>query len=256
MYHAFDYVSDLNAVFLCNGANQTALRNDGTLAGHDLCDGAWRLDLRTNKWTRIDSAEYPPNRLDDSMAYCPDTRSIVYSGFDRQLWILDLATGQWRKTLHSPPARTSFGQTIFYDPTHRRMLLAGGGSLDAWKKKEAPEFRELFAFDPRTETVERLADCPTAFYATHLAYDQKQEQFIAVAVFDQGEQPSGMFAYDPSKNAWQEIQPANAIPPHNNWFGWMQLCYDSHDGCLIGKVNDDFFAFRYVPAADIFKRSE
>ena len=26
----------------------------------------------------------------------------------------------------------------------------------------------------------------------------------------------------------------------------MQMCYDAHDDCLIGKVNDKFFAFRYV----------
>lgn len=247
VYHAFEYVSDLKAVFLCNGANQTALRTDGTLVGHDLCDGAWRLDLVSNTWKRVESAEFPPNRLDDSMAYCPDTRSIVYSGFGGQLWLLDLAQGQWHQAKHSPPPRTSFGRSIAYDPTHRRLLLAGGGPLDTWKKKDAAEFRDLYAFDPQAETVERLADCPTALYASHLAFDQKRKEFIAVAVFDQGEQPSGMFGYNPAANTWHEIRPANAIPPHNNWFGWMQLCYDSHDDCLIGKVNDDFFAFRYSP---------
>jgi hypothetical protein len=56
-----------------------------------------------------------------------------------------------------------------------------------------------------------------------------------------------MFAYDPQKDSWQEIKPANPIPPHNNWFGWMQLCYDRQHDCLIGKVNDRFYAFRYVP---------
>src|SRR5215468_9361024 len=39
VYHAFEYVPELKAVFLCNGANQTALRKDGKLVGHDLCDG-------------------------------------------------------------------------------------------------------------------------------------------------------------------------------------------------------------------------
>ncbi len=80
VYHAFEYVPDLKAVFLCNGANQTALRKDGKLVGHDLCDGAWRLDLKTNKWTRIELEQCPPNRLDDAMAYCPDTKSIIYAG--------------------------------------------------------------------------------------------------------------------------------------------------------------------------------
>jgi hypothetical protein len=248
VYHAFEYVPDLKAVFICNGANQTALRKDGKLVGHDLCDGAWRLDLKTNKWTRIVSEKCPPNTLDDSMAYCPDTKSICYAGSGRQVWILDLAKGQWRKAKESPPKRTAMGQTIFYDPPRHRMLILGGGQLDAWKKGKAEAFRELYAFDPKTEKVKRLADGPTAFYSSHLAYDSKHKVFVAVAVFDKGEQPSGMFCYDPAKDAWSEIKPKNAIPPHKNWFGWMQLCYDAHHGCFIGKVNEQFFAFRYEPA--------
>ncbi|MBI1918878.1 MAG: hypothetical protein HYS12_29665 [Planctomycetes bacterium] len=247
VYHAFEYVYDLKSIFLCNGANQTALRKDGKLVGHDLCDGAWRLDLKTNRWTQIVSAEYPRNWLDDAMAYCPDTKTIIYAGYARQLWVLDLAKGQWRKAKRSPPPRTAFGETICYDPSHRRMLLAGGGPLDAWKKGKASEFRELYAFDPKTEEVTRLADCPTALYESHLAYDQKNGVFVTVAVFDKREQPSGMFAYDPNKDTWYEIKPANPIPPHKTWFGWMQLCYDSHHECLIGKVNEQFYAFRYVP---------
>jgi hypothetical protein len=247
VYHAFEYVPRLKAVFICNGANQTALNKDGKLVGHDLCDGAWRLDLRTSRWTRIVSEQCPRNWLDDAMAYCPDTNALIYAGTGRQLWIMDLDKGQWRKAKHSPPARTAMGETIFYDPTKKRMLIAGGGRLDAWKKGKAAEFRELHAYDPKTETVERLADCPTAFYATHLAYDSKRRLFIAVVVFNQREHPSGMFAYDPAKNAWHEIRPKNRIPPHDSWFGWMQLCYDSHDDCLIGKVREKFFAFRYEP---------
>ena len=57
-----------------------------------------------------------------------------------------------------------------------------------------------------------------------------------------------MFAYDPKKDAWHEIKPANAPPVYNSWFGWMQLCYDVHRDCLIAKVDDKFYAFRYVPA--------
>ncbi|HEV3385601.1 MAG TPA: hypothetical protein VG097_12360, partial [Gemmata sp.] len=48
VYHAFDYVPDLKAVFICNGANQTVLNKEGKLVGHDLCDGAWRFDLKTS----------------------------------------------------------------------------------------------------------------------------------------------------------------------------------------------------------------
>jgi hypothetical protein len=44
--------------------------------------------------------------------------------------------------------------------------LASGGALDGWTKGKAPEYRELYAVDPKTETVTRLADAPTALYAS------------------------------------------------------------------------------------------
>jgi hypothetical protein len=247
VYHAFEYVPELQAVFLCNGANQTAMK-DGKLVGHDLCDGAWRLDLPARKWSRVGAGERPPpNFLDDAMAYCPDVKMLVYAGTGRQLWLLDPATGRWRKAKESPPRRPCMGQTLFYEPSHRRMLIVGGGPLDGWTKGKAAEFRELYAFDPKTETVRRLADCPTAFYSTHLAYDSKRRLFVAVAVFNKKEQPSGMFCYDAAKDAWHEIKPANAIPPHDSWFGWMKLCYDTHHDCFIGMIRERFYAFRYVP---------
>jgi hypothetical protein len=208
---------------------------------------AWRLDLKTNRWKKLAAPGCPPNRLDDSMAYCPDTHSLLYAGFDRQLWIFDLVKERWRKAKNSPPRRPAFGQSVVYDPSKKRMLIAGGGRLDAWQKGKALEFRELYAFDPKAETLRKLAPCPTALYASHLAYDSKRKVFVTVAVFDKREQPSGMFCYDPKKDIWSKIEPKNAIPPHKSWFGWMQLCYDPHHDCLIGKVRDRFFAFRYEP---------
>jgi hypothetical protein len=247
VYHAFDYAPALKSVFLCNGANQTVMRGDKHVA-HDECDGAWRLDLKTNQWTALRSKPYPPNSLDEAMAYCPDTQSLIYAGSNGQLWILDPARGEWRKAKHSPPARTAFGRSIWYDPGQRRMLLIGGGRLDAWQKGDAPEFRELFAFDPRTETIERLADGPTAFYEAHLAYDSRRRVFLTVAVFNKNEQPSGMWSYDPSKNVWQVIEPANPVPPHKSWHGWMKLCYAADHDCFIGTVRDRIYAFRHAPA--------
>ena len=75
----------------------------------------------------------------------------------------------------------------------------------------------------------------------------QSESRSAVAVFDKREHPSSVFAYDPRKDARHEIRSSNPIPPHQNWFGWMQLCYDSHDDCPIRKANGRFFAFWHVP---------
>jgi len=246
-YHAFEYVSDLKSVFLCNGANQTVIDKNGKLVGHDECDGAWRLDLTSGKWMPIKSTLHPVNRLDDAMAYSPEVKSLVYAGFERQIWILDLATGEWRKSKQSPPPRPCMGQSIYHDPTSKRMLIVGGGRLDAWEKGPAPEYRELYAYDPAQETVKRLGDGPTAFYGAHLAFDSRRKLFFTVAAFNKQEQPSGMFTYDPVQDAWKKIHVENEIPPHKAWCGWMALCYDAHHDCLIGRVGDRFFAFRYAP---------
>ncbi len=121
VYHCFEYVSDLKAIFICNGANQTIVDKNGKLVGHDLADGAWRLDLKTNQWTQLAAKPCPANHLDDAMAYCPDTKSIIYvSGNGQQIWIYDLAKKEWRKSKQSPPFRAGSGNTIVYDPTKKR----------------------------------------------------------------------------------------------------------------------------------------
>jgi hypothetical protein len=256
VYSAFEYVPKRNAVFICNGANQSALDRDGKLVGHDLCNGAWRLDLKTGKWSRFGTGPCPPNVLDDAMAYCPDRDSILYRGSNGQLWVLDLARAEWRKAKRSPPLRTRHGQTMIYDSSRKRMLLLGGGPLDRWTKPEATEFRELFAFDPKSEEVHKLADCPTALYEAHLAYDSRRDLFITATRFVKNEQPSGVFAYNPRKNTWQEIKATNAVPSSRSWFSWVQLCYDSEHDCLIGKVRDKFYAFRYEPAKETTPKKE
>lgn len=242
VYHGFDYVSDLKAVFISNGANQTAMLG-GTLLGHDLCADTWRFDLAAGRWAKIDSKEHPRNSLEDGMAYCPDIKSIVYAGHGK-LWILDLAAGQWHKAKQDLP-RNHMGMAVFYDAPRKRMLLVGGGSYDRWHTK-AGGFNTVYAFDPKTEAVTRLADCPTALCRAGMAHDLKRDLWLAVAVLkgEKVEQPSGMFCWDPVKDAWHEVKPANAIPATR---GWMPLCWDRDRDCFIGMERETFHAFRYEP---------
>jgi len=48
--------------------------------------------------------------------------------------------------------------------------------------------------------------------------------------------------------AWHEIKPANPIPPHQSWMGWMKLCFDSHNNRFLGMIGDKLYAFRYEAA--------
>jgi len=243
VYHGFDYVPDLKAVFICNGANQTAMRGD-KLLGHLLCSDTWRLDLQKLGWHKIASDVHPPNRLEDGMAYCPDVKSLVYAGHER-IWLLPISKGQWRKATSDLP-RYHMGMTVFHDAPRKRMLLAGGGNYNKWQTR-AGGFNTLYAFDPASEKVTRLADCPTAMCRAALAHDTRHDLFI-LAVSLQGkdiEQPTGMFAYNPKKDAWHEIKSTNPMPIKA---GWMPLCYDRHHDCLIGMAGTTFYAFRYAAA--------
>jgi hypothetical protein len=239
VYHGFEYVPDLRSVFICNGANQSAMLKDKVL-GHDLCTDTWKFDLTTRTWTKLNSREHPPNRLEDGMAYCPDTKSIVYAGHGK-IWILDIEKGQWRRSNTELP-RYHMGMTVFHDPSRKRMLLAGGGMYDKWHTK-AGGFNTLYAFDPVTERISRLGDCPTAMCRGALAYDSRRDLFF-LAVSLKGtkvEQPSGVFAYDPKMDEWKEVKASNPVPLAN---GWMPLCYDARHDCLIGMAGTTFYAFR------------
>ncbi|MBI3831656.1 MAG: hypothetical protein HY291_19200 [Planctomycetes bacterium] len=244
VYQAFDYAPDLKSLFICNGANQGASR-DGQIVGHKATNDTWRFDLEKKLWTKIESKQHPPNQLEDGMAYCPDTKSIVYAGHGK-IWIMDTGTGQWRVAKNDLP-RSHMGMSVILDAPRKRMLLAGGGTYGAWKTKTGG-FNCLYAFDPKTETVSKLADSPTALNEAALAYDSRRDLFVTTVVYgkdEQAEQPSGMFCYDPKKDAWHEIKSTNEIP--DPAVHWMRLCYDSTNDCLIGLSKGMFFAFRYVP---------
>jgi hypothetical protein len=45
-------------------------------------------------------------------------------------------------------------------------------------------------------------------------------------------------------DAWREIKSANPVPLGQ---GWMPLCYDAGNDCLIGMAGTTFYAFRHRP---------
>lgn len=243
VYHGFDFVPELKAVFICNGANQTAMVKNKVL-GHDLCTDTWRLDLTDRTWTRSASARQPPNRLEDGMAYCPDTKSIIYAGHGK-IWIFDIAADQWRRGKVDLP-RDHMGMTVFFDAPRKRMLLAGGGTYNKWQTK-AGGFNTFYVLDPITEKISRYPDCPTAMCRAALAHNTRHDLFFLAVMHkaSTSEQPSGLFAYDPALDSWRAIRSANAVPAASG--GWLPLCYDTAHDCLIGMAGTMFYAFRYVP---------
>ncbi len=92
VYHAFEYVPDLKAVFISNGANQSAMLRAGKVVGHELCTDTWRLDLRSNKWMRSRVARQPakPARRRDGVL----PRYQVAHLHGRRLPVVDLRCGK------------------------------------------------------------------------------------------------------------------------------------------------------------------
>jgi len=263
---AFEFVPELNAVFICNGLNQGATK-DGKVIGSDLLQDTWRLDIVKKTWTQIRSKEHPRISGSTAMSYCPDIKALVYVS-ERKIWILDLATGQWRLSKAAVPVG-AFGQTVSYDPPRRRMLIKGGivAAFDVTPPAggyKDPCCQKMFAFDPKTEAVTPLADCPTPQWFTPLSYDSKRDIFVVANVMkdwgkDKPKQyPSGVFSYDPKKDAWSEVRTANPTPSCNSWWGWIQMCYDSERDCHLARAynsnppagaltNREFYAIRVVP---------
>ncbi len=250
VYQAFDYVGEEKSIFIANGANGTAAVG-GKLVWEKECENTWRLDLAGMAWSRLPTETFPTNDLDAAMAWCPDIHSIVYTGKGK-LWLFDLATRRWRKAKHDVPTGGG-GQTIFYDPPRKRLLIAGGVTTDPSvavpnRKQRDPSCDKLYALDPASETITRLADCPTALCAASLAYDPRHDVFVtAVTIhFPEDGLPSGTFLYDPKQDRWQTIAGATPAPDPKYWAGWMRLCYDAANDCFIGLlIYDRWYALRY-----------
>ncbi len=244
VYNDFALAPELNALFICHGANGSFQKNEYG----DWQNVTWRLDLKDMKWSVVPSKEHPPFRYESSLRYCPDIKSLVMSSWG-DIWILDLTTNQWRRAKHSAPfVGFGGGQTVTYDPVRRRMLLAGGGPPDG--KYTQASWRKLYAFDPKEETVTELAECPMPLYDSRPSYDSRHDVFLVAGLMEDKALRSGTFVYDPKKNLWSEVKTKNSVPKPAaaTWNGWPRMCYDPDNDCFVALVTyNQWYLFRYVP---------
>ena len=89
-----------------------------------------------------------------------------------------------------------------------------------------------------------MVDTPAIFFTGLLPEPSVAGDCAKAMKGDKIEQPTGMFVYDPKKDAWKEVKSANQVPMDR--VGWMPLCYDSQHDCLIGMVGTTFYVFRYA----------
>jgi hypothetical protein len=254
VYNGFDFVPELNSVFMTNGANSSAMR-DGKIVGHAECENTWRFDLSQNKWTQIKSARHPANfPLGAALTYCSTAKKLIYCNYG-ELWTLEPGQGEWKKSKAALPERL-YGQALCDDPLRKRMLVIGGtrniASLDANEK--GTHASSLFAFDPQTETIAKLADAPAPLYMAHMAHDAKRDIFITAPFKNSGEPSAGVLVYDPNADAWSQVVTRNPTPQSGKKSGGVALCFDTYRDCIIAFVPnsqagaDCFYAFRHIPA--------
>jgi RNA polymerase sigma factor (sigma-70 family) len=250
VFNGFDYSPELNALFLTNGANASAMR-DGVVVGHKECENTWRLDLAENKWTMMKSTAHPTNfPLGASVVYSANAKKLVYCNYG-EIWIMEPEAGEWHKSKAVLPDRL-YGQTICDDPRRERMLLVGGAkNISQIDERTA---NTLYAFDPINETITRLSDAPAPLYMAHLAYDSTRDVFVAAPFKANAKSFDGVIVYNPKKEAWSKILTRNQTPQSGKKTGTVALCFDSALDCFIAFVPnslagaDSFYAFRHLPA--------
>jgi hypothetical protein len=238
-YRAVATVPSEGALYLTNGANQTAP------GSHDAAQNTWRLDLAERRWSLVASDLHPLNMLDDCMTYDEAMDELVYIGHtgaaESRTWRMPLGTGQWTEALPAPAPNTQGGGTIVYDPVRTRSLFFGG-----YIAYGVPE-PALWSYDAASNAWSRLADAPLAAYAPGFAYDPVHDVFVA-SVSASADAPNRVLVYDPTLDSWTDAGPPGTEGPV---FRAGTFTYDPTNAVFVQQGGDasqaKWFVFRYEP---------
>jgi N-acetylneuraminic acid mutarotase len=136
-----------------------------------------------------------------------------------------------------------WGCAIF-DPLNGRVLLFGG---EDWAPSISTKTNDTWAYDPETNSWEELRPAgklPSARADHAMAYDVANDRIILFGGYDGSSCLDDTWAYDPSTNAWTELEPAGDRPRAREGHS---LVYDPTSGDLIlfggrswdwGELND------------------
>ena len=185
-----------NAIFLVNGANQSAP------TGHP--NDTWKFSLATSSWTKVaDGAvvAHPPSDVSNysGMVYDAGTRKLAYfvSLYPNgtRTWLFDPGTNQWSQLNQDASAANVYisGAGIAYD-TRRNLVLAYGGGYYI----TSPPSTKLWAYSVSQNRWAALADAPMGASGAEFAYDSTHDVFLALV-----EQTT--LIYNPQTNSWTQL---------------------------------------------------
>ena len=162
-----------------DGANRTMYLFAGQADGDTFFNDTWRLDLDTQRWEKLATADPAPSpRYGTSAVLDDDGNLLISHGFTFEgrfddTWSFDPATATWTDLSPAPPARPlkrCLHEAVWNSDMHR-MLLYGGCSSGFGPCPQG----DLWAFDPATRIWTELkpATGPAARANPALIHDDR-----------------------------------------------------------------------------------
>jgi hypothetical protein len=181
-------------------------------------DDMWSLDLRQQRWSRIEPATdvLPPARATHNAIYDPaGHRMLIWSGQERtrqraffnDVWSFDLTTNTWTELQPPDPIPLNrYGTVAIYDPQARDLVTFAGFTDNG-------RFDDTWRFDLDGEmwTDVSPAQGPHERCLHSASYDELNHRMIMYG----GQQIGALkdiWAFDLSANTWMELTPAEGPP--------------------------------------------
>jgi N-acetylneuraminic acid mutarotase len=191
----------------------------GGRGGGTSSNDTWAYDPTANTWTELKpSGTLPPARSGHSMAYDPTRGRLILFGGNagtapliNDTWAYDLTANTWTELKPSgtlPPARS--GHSMVYDPSSGRLIMFGGSG-------DAALLNDTWAYDPTANTWNELkpsGTLPPARFGQSMTYDPVTHHLIVFGGLEGSGTPlNDTWAYDPTANSWDELEPSGTLPP-------------------------------------------
>ena len=180
----------------------------------------WMYDTVSDRWDiRRVTGPCPGSELGDVLVYVPSLKKVLYyfSG-TREVWLYDPQANAWAKVAAKGPVPTFGIDAVACLDTKRERIYIGGGYYPL-----APGSSAFWAFDLKTKTWMDLqpkgkvcGGC-NRYGPNHAAmnYDAAADAVLLLyyrlpaagtpdGEFNPGAEALGVYAYDPTTNAWSE----------------------------------------------------
>lgn len=202
----------------------------------------WTYDFSTDLFTshNVASSSTPDYEGGVNLCYSPEYDLTIVPDADSVTWEFSFSSKQWRKITNTggPGALPEHAGNIAWVPTMRAFLCFRQGKTWAYY----PDSLRWVDMNPSNPP-------PSREVKMGFAYDSRNDIVLLVAGFKRwNEDPvNDMWAYHPSTNTWEALDPVPAQGGSKPYRGCQQTTYDSrHNVFFIGiESANALFAYRY-----------